>query len=125
MNDELVNQRYTLRISEVCLDLVFLRHVIQKFEYQSSEARCLQDLNQLWYHTLLIDLVSDFRIEGQVEEQTQGDLEKQLVVAWNEAVQLLNDSAFLHFCLVLTEDTQFLEEVQNDEEKIWVVSVKH
>ena len=52
-------------------------------------------------------------------------MQQQSVVAWDKPVELLNDALILHFILVLSEDAELLQEVEHDEEKIWVVPLKH
>ena len=67
----------------------------------------------------------NFRVEGEIEEKTECNLEKQLIVAWNESIQFINNSAFLHLSLVLAENTELFEEVKYYEEKVWIVTVEH
>ena len=43
-------------------------------------------------------------------------LEKQLVIAWDEAVQFFDDAHFFHFIFILTKNAQFFKEIQYDEE---------
>ena len=52
-------------------------------------------------------------------------MQQQSVVAWDEPVELFYDALIFHFVLVLSEDAELLQEVEHNEEKIWVVSLEH
>ena len=52
-------------------------------------------------------------------------MEQQVVVTWDKAVQLFNDTLVFHFILILTKYTQLFQEVKNNEEQVRVVPVEH
>lgn len=125
MNDELVHEGNALGVSESCLVLIILRQVIQQFQNESAEAGSLENLNQFGNHALLVDLLSDFQVERKIEQNAKSDLKKHLVVAGYEAIQVFNDAALFHFCLVFAKNGQLLDEVEHNEKQVRIVSVQH
>ena len=125
VDDELIHEWNTLCVSECGLQLVLLGKMVKQFQDKGSEARCFQDFNELWDKSLVINLASDLSIERKIEKKSESNLQEELVVAWNEAIELVDDAALFHLSLAFAKDTQFLQEVQYDEEEVWVVSIKH
>lgn len=67
VNNKLVHNRNTLSVSKSGFKLIFLRQMVQKFQDEGAEARCLKDLNQFWNHTAVVDLHTNFCVKSQVE----------------------------------------------------------
>ena len=97
--------------------------MVEELKDEGAETWRLQDLDELWDHASVVDLAADFGIEGQVKEQPEGNLEQQLVVTWYKSVELVDNIVILHLTLVLSEDAELLQEVENDEEQIWIIPV--
>ena len=125
VNNELVDDGYALSIGECGLELVFLGHMVEELEDEGAETWRLQDLDELRNHASVVDLAADFGIEGQVEEQPEGYLEQQLVVAWYKSVELVDNIVILHLTLVLSEDAELLQEVQHDKQEVRIVPIQH
>lgn len=73
---ELVDDGNALSVGECRLELVLLTHMVEQFKDKCAETWCFQDLNQLGDHASVVDLIADFCIEGQIEEQAEGNLEQ-------------------------------------------------
>ena len=99
--------------------------MVQHFQDLSSEAWCLEGVDKLRNHSLVVHLDTDFLIEGEIEQSPQGNLQEQLVIAGDKPVELRNDPLLLHFVLVLSEYAQLLEEVEYDEQQVWVIPLQH
>lgn len=108
VDNELVDNGDALCVRECCLKFIFLGHVVEELEDESAETWRFQNLYELGNHTSVIDLITNLSIKRQVEEQAECDLEKQLVVTWDESIEFINNIALLHLNLVLTKDTKLL-----------------
>ena len=125
MDNQLVTEGDTLSVGESGFEFVLLREVIQDLEDEGTETGCLQDLDQFGDQAAVIHMGAQLSVKAQVEEQAQGDLEEELVVARNETFHLLDDAPVLHLVFVVAEDTQLFQEVEHDEEQVWVITVQH
>lgn len=63
VNDELINEWDTIRVSECSLRLVLQTQMVKQLDNLCSESRCLQRINQLWNHALIIHLNTNFLVE--------------------------------------------------------------
>ena len=78
--------------------------MIEELQNERPEPRRLQDFDELRDHAIVVDGVAYLCVEGEIEEEAKSDLQEKLVIAGDEAIELLDDVALFHLNFVLAED---------------------
>ena len=125
MNDELINKRDAISESESSLRFVLLTQMVKELNNLSSEPRCFKSVHKLRDHTCVSHPDSNFLVERQIKQSPESYLQKKSVVAGYKSIEFLDYPLVFHLVLVFSENTEFLQEVQDYEKKIRVVSLEH
>lgn len=57
---------------------------------------------------MLTHLHSSFFIEREIKQKSQSNLKQELVVAWDKAVELFDNTLLFHLSLIVSENGELL-----------------
>lgn len=122
---KLIYQWYAIRIGESRLSFIFQAQMVQQLYNLRPKSRSFEGVHEFWYHTLIVHLNSNLLVKTEIEKHPQGNLQQKSVIARYEPVQFLDNSKLFHLVLIFSENGQLLQEVEDDEEEVGVVSLEH
>jgi len=124
LDDQHVEDGQTLSQGQGCADFVAFTQLLQDRDPDGSLGRHLQQLNDFEQKTVPSHLVTEFQIETEVHDESQGQSHDLAVGVGQEPVEFLDDLECHHGPFVLTEDAEFLQETQALVQQVLVVFVQ-